>query len=183
VLTHFPKTRLSELVGRLGGINRDDAVEAAKKQLESMRGKSDEVILKSMATLEEIVERPASAAAYSPAQMNEILALGDQIVTLAGTFSYEALDKATRSLCDVADGLARNKRNDVASIRVHMRAMRMLAPGATPLPPEHVAVMLAELAKILAHHGFTGLSADAGEIEEPGVNSKAQSAKPENPKP
>jgi len=172
MLTHFPKTRLSELVGRLGGINRSDAVEQAKKQLETMRAKSDEVILASMTALEKVVYKPHSASAYSRAQMNEILALGDQIVTLAGTFSYEALDRATRSMCDVADGLARNKRDDVASIHVHMRAMRMLAPGATALPQEHVDMMLAELSKILTHHGFTGLSEGAAEIEEPDADSK-----------
>ena len=172
-LTHFPKTRLSELVGRLGGINRNDAVEAAKAQLESMRGKADEVILTSMTTLEGLIYSPANNGAYSDEQLRTILELGDQIVTLAGTFSYDALDKAARSLCDVTDGLYRAKRNDIASIQVHMRAMRMVAPGVAPLPQEHVDKMLAELAKILAHHGLTELSEGAIGMEDPGLNSKA----------
>jgi len=173
-LTHFPKTRLSQLVGNLGGIKREDAVEEAKKQLESMRGESDEVILASMTALEDIVSQPQSPKAYSPEQMNTILALADQIVTLAGTFDYAVLDKATRSLCDVADGLVRAKRDDVPSIRVHMRAMRMVAPGATPLPPEHVDKMLSELHRILTHYSFTGLSeaADKASFEDVSPDSK-----------
>ena len=177
-LTHFPKTRLSELVGRLGGVNRDDAVAAAKLQLESMRGKADEVILNSMTSLEAIVYGPEKGNAYSSEQMRTILELGDQIVTLAGTFDYQALDKAARSLCDVTDGLSRAKRDDMASIQVHMRAMRMVVPGATPLPQEHIDKMLAELAKILAHHGFTALAEGAIGMEEPGINSKPVSSKP-----
>ena len=128
-LTHFPKTRLSELIGRLGGISREDAIEEAKIELRSMRGKSDEVILESVAALEEIILHPETGSAYSRKQMNEILQLADQIVTLAGTFGYTALDIATRSLCDVTDGLLRAKRNDIASIHVHIRAIRMVVPG------------------------------------------------------
>ena len=99
-----------------------------------MRGKSDEEVILDLrsAALESIVyaRLPEAVNAYSKNQMREILCLGDQIVTLAGTFSYDALDKAARSLCDVADGLVRTKRNDMASIHVHMRALRLLAPGA-----------------------------------------------------
>lgn len=175
-LTHFPKTRLSELVGRLGGINREDAVEAAKAQLESMRGKADEVILNSMTSLEAIVYAPENGAAYSGQQMRTILELGDQIVTLAGTFSYDALDKAARSLCDVTDGLSRAKRNDMASIQVHMRALRMVAPGAPQLTAENTEKLLAELAKILTHHGFTELSEGAGDMDVDWVS--ASNSKP-----
>jgi hypothetical protein len=163
-ITHFPKTRLSELIGRLGGISREDAVEKAKIELESMRGKSDEVILESVAALEEIILHPETGNAYSRKQMVEILQLADQIVTLAGTFGYVALDKATRSLCDVTDGLLRAKRNDIASIHVHIRAIRMVVPGAAPLPPEIVEQLLSELAKILAHYGFKGLSDAADKV-------------------
>ena len=160
-ITHFPKTRLSQLIGRLGGVSRSDGVEEAKKQLESMREKGDEVIRTSLAALEAIIFHPELANAYSPAQMREILCLGDQIVTLAGTFDYVALDKATRSLCDVTDGLVRTKRNDIASIHVHLRAMQMLAPGTVALPPDHIEMLLSELAKIMNHHGFDRISDSA----------------------
>jgi hypothetical protein len=167
-ITHFPKTRLSQLIGRLGGVSRSDGVEEAKKHLESMREKADDVIRGSLASLETIIFHPQLPSTYSPAQMQEILCLADQIVTLAGTFDYVALDKATRSLCDVTDGLVRTKRNDVASIHVHLRAMQMLAPGTVALPPDHVDMLLSELAKIMAHHGFDKLSdsADGVAFEE-----------------
>jgi hypothetical protein len=168
-LTHFPKTRLSELVKRFGGISRDDAVEAALQGMETMRQESDDHIAASISALEQLISAPADKAAYSPEQMREILHLCDQVVTLAGTFQYPALDAAARSLCDVTDGLLRAGRCDRASIMVHVRAIRMLAPGSAPLPPEQVGQVLSELAKVVAHHGFAKLSeaADRVALEEP----------------
>jgi hypothetical protein len=168
-LTHFPKTRLSELAGRLGGISRDVAVAEARKQLEAMQHESDEVIEGSIHALEAIVYGPDRGDGYSEEQMRNILCLCDQIVTLAATFDYSVLDKVARSLCDVADGLLRTNRQDGASIHVHMQAMRMVSPRAQKLKPEEIATMMSQLSKILAHHGFDQLSAAANHvgIEDP----------------
>jgi hypothetical protein len=58
----------------------------------------------------------------------------------------------------------RTKKPDIASIHVHMRAMQMVNPKAPPLGEEQIKMMLAELKKILAHHGFDQLSASADRI-------------------
>lgn len=163
-LTHFPKIRLAELVGRFGGVSRVDAIAQAKKELAAMRDESDKVIGASIKALEDVVYAPAERNRYSEAQLKQILVLCDQIVTLAGTFEYGALDKITRSLCDVADGLLRTKQPDVAPIHVHMRAMQMVSPKAPALSEDQVAVMLAELRKILAHYGFDQISASADKV-------------------
>lgn len=163
-LTHFPKIRLTELVGRFGGVSRDEAIAQAKKELDAQRAEGNEVIEGSIKALEVIVYAPAERSRYSEDQLKQILVLCDQIVTLAGTFEYVALDQTTRSLCDVADGLLRSKRADIASIHVHMRAMQMVNPKAPPLNEEQIAMMLAELRKILAHHGFDQLSASADKV-------------------
>lgn len=163
-LTHFPKIRLAELVGRFGGVSRDEAIAQAKKELLAMRGESDDVIEASMKTLEALIYAPAERNRYSDAQLKQILVLCDQIVTLAGTFDYRALDQTTRSLCDVADGLLRSGRPDIASVHVHLRAMRMVSPKAPPLGEEQIVMMLAELKKILAHHGFEQISAEADRV-------------------
>src|SRR6202161_808559 len=106
-LTHFPKLRITELVGRFGGVSRDEAIAQAKQELAAMRGEGNDVIEASIKALEVIVFAPAAPdpSRYSADQLKQILVLCDQIVTLAGTFEYAALDQTTRSLCDVADGL------------------------------------------------------------------------------
>src|SRR4051812_41373493 len=97
VLTHFPKNRLAELVGRFGGISREDAVAAAAQELEVMRPQSDKAIIATIAELEKIVT--GATKRCDDAMIKELLPHCDQIVTLAGTFGYVALDKAARSLC------------------------------------------------------------------------------------
>lgn len=161
-LIHFPKTRLSEVVREFGGANRDDAVKGALAELESMRGQADQVIGESLAALEQTAAAPEDGARFSDGQMYQMLVICDQIVTLAGTFGYKGLDSATRYLCDLIDGLRGEGSGDVPSIRVHVRTMRLLAPGSPPLSAGHQDVVLEELAKILAHHGYSR----AGETAE-----------------
>ena len=152
-LIHFPKTRLSELVQRFGGLTREEAVAAATIQLESLRQEADSAVETAIAQLEKMAgDRGAGAAA-----MKQMLPLCDQIVTLAGTYGYGALDKATRSLCDLMDGLITAGMQDRASIRVHVQTIRMMAPGNS-LGANHVEVLLFELHKLLDHHGFASLA-------------------------
>ncbi|HWY60564.1 MAG TPA: hypothetical protein VNW15_01555 [Rhizomicrobium sp.] len=153
VLTHFPpKSRLAELAGRFGGLSREDAVEAATREMQVMRPESDKAIMASIAQMEKIVTGATKRG--DAVLMKELLPPCDQIVTLAGTFGYGALDKATRSLCDLLDVLLRENKIDLASIRVHVQTIRMFAPGALSLSAEQIEVMLFELNKLLDHHGF-----------------------------
>jgi hypothetical protein len=153
-LIHFPKTALSELVKDFGGMNRDAAIKGAQEELESMRGQADTVIEASIAALEQIGAAPQKADGFSSGQVYEILVRCDQIVTLAGTFGYPALDTAARCLCDLLEGLKEKSAGDIAAIRVHLRTLRLLAPGAAPLPAAQQEIVLSELAKILTHYGF-----------------------------
>lgn len=153
-LVHFPKTRLSEAVKEFGGLGRDDAIQGAQERLESMRGEADQAICDGISALEAIADAPHEKTAYSPGQMNQMLAHCDQTVTLAGTFGYKGLDDAARCLCDLLDGLQEADIRDVPSVAVHVRAMRLLAPGSPPLPAAHQDMVLTELAKILTHHGI-----------------------------
>jgi hypothetical protein len=162
----FPKIRFTELVSRAGGVPRDLAVEAAQKSLESMRGPSDREIIKSIARMEAIVSAPADSGKFSPHQLGEILRAADQVVTLAGLFGYQDLDTAARSLCDVADGLVGAGMGDKAPVAVHVQALRLMAPSATPLPDANRAIILSELAKVVAHYNFGSLAATAPRDDE-----------------
>jgi hypothetical protein len=159
----YPKTRLSELAARAGGIPADIAVEEAMKCLDSMRPKGDAEIMGAIAAIEAAL--PGTGEELSGAQMLKILRHADLVVTLAGTFGYADLDCAARSLCDVADGLRRAGMSDVKPIAVHIQAMRLMAPG-TALSRQHAAVMLEQLAKVAAHFSFGSLDAAADDADE-----------------
>ena len=152
---HFAKTRLSELAARSGGLTRDDAVEGALKSLESMRDASDAEIRKSIAAMADIVF--ALGIAFDEDRLLAVQCLADQIVTLAGTFGYAALDSAARSLCDIADGLLRTGRHDRQPIAVHVQTLRLMAPGVMALSEEHCERLLGELARVAEHFAFGSL--------------------------
>jgi hypothetical protein len=158
-LTHFPTIRLSELVKEFGGVARDDGIENAKGELEGLRDQADQVINDSIAALEAVVAQPHGTA-YSQDQAYQILVRGDQIVTLAGAFGYKGLDEAARCLCDLVDNRAQAGASETASVEVHIRTLRLLAPSSPQLAPEHQDRLTAELARILTHHGITR----AGEV-------------------
>lgn len=173
VLTHFPKTRLSAVVEQFGGVTREEAIAAATSQLEIMRPKADQVIQKAISQLEEILGAQKGGSNELAAIMIGLLTPSDQIVTLADTYDYEALGKATRSLCDLLDGLLLQEKTDFASIRAHAQTIRMLAPGAQPLAADHIDVLLFELKKLLAHHHVVGLEACADRSNEDDQTSVA----------
>ena len=136
-----------------------------------MRPESDRAILSAIIQLEEVVLR--SAKSNDPVPMKQLLPLADQIVTLAGTFGYRALDKATRSLCDLLGGLLAQGKSNRDSIRVHIQTMHMFAPGAITPSEEQISVMLTELHKLLEFHGFLALdqSQDGEDVSiAPGVD-------------
>jgi len=167
VKTFFPQTRLAELAARPGGISRSDAIEGAQKSIESLRDQGDATILKSLGELETIAYG-ARGGQLSETDMHRTLRLADQIVTLAGTFGYAALDRVVRSLCDLTDGLIRANLRDSAPIAVHVQSMRLVAPGGRAWSDAENDKILSELSKVLAHYNFGTLAmpgvAEDGEI-------------------
>ena len=155
VKVHFPVLPLQEAVSKPGGITRENALEAAQSNLKEISGEADQTIEATIQTLEAIVAK--GMCGLSPEQLREILSHADQIVTLAGTFSYTALDCATRGLCDVTDGLMQAGKGDAAPVAVHVRAMHLFSPLCTVPGPEESGRILAELTKVATHYGYAPL--------------------------
>lgn len=155
---YFPKIRLQELLGRPGGMSREDALEAALENVRSISGEGDQLIEEAIAKIESISAAHQNNS-LSKAQLTEVLNQADQIVTLAGTFGYVALDRATRALCDIADGLLRNDMDHAAPILVHAKALRFFAPSGTSRSEAEAIGILSELGKIRAYYRFQALGA------------------------
>ncbi len=156
--TYFPKTRLSKLVARSGGISHVAAIENAHKNIEVMRDQGDEVIIRTIAEINAIVDAPQPGDELSEADMSAVLIYADQIVTLAETFGHELLDVIARSLCDMVDGLLRSGKRDLAPILVHVQAMDMMAPGSAKLSDAEFETIIGELSKVRKHFNITSLS-------------------------
>ena len=156
VKVHFPTLPLQDAVARGGGITRENAVEAAMGNLRAISGEGDAGIETAIQSLEAIVGA-ATQGQLAPEQLRAVLEQADQVVNTAGTFGYDALDRARRSLCDIADGLLREGRSEVAPVAVHVRAMRLFSPLCTASPATVSEQILAELGKVAAHYNFTPL--------------------------
>ncbi len=156
---HFPTIPLQEMIARQGGIARDQAIDAAMANVKSISGEGDQIIEVTIQALEALVAG-VHGEALSPDQLREILVQADQIVTMAGTFGYGTLDKATRGLCDIADGLMHAGMGDVAPVAVHIRAMRLFSPFCAAPQADVSDHILDELAKVAAHYNFPSLDTE-----------------------
>ena len=154
---HFPKTRLSKLVARSGGISYVAAMETAHKNIEVMHEEGDEVVIRLIAEIDAIANAPRRGKALSEAEMSAILIRADQVVTLAETFGHELLDTIAKSLCDMVDGLMRSGKHDVAPVLVHVQAMDKMAPGKQTLSDAEFETILGELSKVRKHFNITSL--------------------------
>jgi len=146
----YPKTRLAELLEQPGGVDRDAAVAEAVRAIETMREDCSEAIGRTISRIEGILERQ-KAGKLAAGATREILSHADRIVTLAGTYGYAQLDAVARSLCDVIAALESAGSNAAEPIAVHVKALRLLAPGGTAPQPAESERMLSELGKVLAH--------------------------------
>ena len=153
---HFPALLLHEAVALGGGITREEAIEAALKNVRAISGEGDASIEAAIQALETLVESVALGQ-FAAIQLHAVLEQADQVVTMAGTFQYEALDSASRSLCDTADGLLRQGRLEAAPVAVHVRAMRLFSPLYAAPAPEVSVHILTELGKVTAHYNFAPL--------------------------
>lgn len=156
---HFPKTRLSELAARSGGVTRDKAVEEALKSIENLRDHAIKTIDNATQAIEAIVYS-AKGGRIAMDDMQKILRDADSIVTMAATFGMTALENIGKSLCDVTAGLIGNNLADMAPIAVHVQAIRLAAPGKPEITESEAARVLDELVKVRAHYGFASLAQD-----------------------
>lgn len=155
---YFPKIKLQEMLLRPGGIGRDEAIAGAIESVRADSGESDAEIEKAIAAIASIAAG-ARGNVLSEENMKKILEQADQIVTLAGTFGYDYLDRAARGLCDMADGLIRSQCSDAAPIHVHVMALRLFSPGAATPSVAEAEKVLSELASVMAFYNFSSLDA------------------------
>ena len=147
---YFPKIRLVELVTAPGGLSRDDAVTATMQNMQAISGEGNTAMIVSIQAIEAILA--ATKGRQEPEALEAILPHADQIVTLAGTFGYDYLDGAARSLCDTLDAMLAAKIFDIAPALVHLDAMRLFAPGKEGPQGPAAEGILAELSRVQAHY-------------------------------
>lgn len=145
--------RLGKLLQMPGGISREDALQAAGDRVESLRSKFLAAIPGEMASLEAILAR-GGGKTVSAADLQEMLSVAGQVLTLSGTYGLTRLDTVVKRFCDLAMGMIDKKLDPAAPIAVHLSAMRLVSPGAAELSDAEAAHVLDGLARIHSHFGI-----------------------------
>ncbi len=153
------KNRLGQMLQKPGGMAREEACQAAGENVESLRDEFVSAIPGEIAALEAIVE--AAGRKRMPAsELDAMLRRAGQLLTLSGTYGYDLLDQVVKRFCDLACGMIEKNIEDVAPVDVHLRAMRLVCPGAPELPQEAADHILNGLAAVHAHYGITPVPDD-----------------------
>ena len=147
-------------------MTRTTALEEAAKSVQSMLDIGLETTSYAMASIEAIAYS-AKNGRLETEDLRNILRQADHIVTMAATFGFAGLEEASKSLCDVADGLLSRGLTDAAPVIVHVQSMRLMMPGGAELGEAEVAYILAELAKVRQHYQFVRLSVGTSADTDP----------------
>lgn len=158
------KNRLGQLLRMPGGVGREEAVQAAGKAVETLRDEYVNAIPNEIGALEAMV--PAGAGKISAKDLDAMLNRAGRLLTLSGTFGYDLLDQVVKRFCDLANGMIEKDIDDIAAVDVHLRAMRLVCPGAPELGEDAADHMLSGLAKVHAHYGIKKMQPEGAE-EQP----------------
>lgn len=126
----FPKPRLNELLRTPGGLPVAEAIEQARKNLESIRP----TCTAELAALLELCEAGFQNLAddYDDATLAELYAIAVKGIGAGDVCGMPSVDLALTSFCDLLDHMRTLKRFDREAVGVHVRAWRLLMTAALP---------------------------------------------------
>lgn len=145
--------RLGRLLRKPGGVAREQALQAAAENVETLREEFVAAIPGEVAALEAILA--AGKQKITAESLDAMLRRADQLLTLSGTYGFDRLDTVVKRFCDLASGMIDKHIEDLAPVSVHLRAMRLVCPGAPEISQAEVEHMLESLVRLHAHYGIT----------------------------
>lgn len=145
--TFAAPSRLSKLVDRPGGLQRQLAIAQAARNVEELRAHF-------MPVLAELVEQLVDASLDITLDQERLLRLeriANRIITVAGTYGLGSLEEAAKRLCDLLQ-IFENRQTVMPEIlRIHVDAVRLFSPMAAPCDDAAAAKILSELKAVLRY--------------------------------
>jgi hypothetical protein len=122
------KSRLTQMIDKPGGTTVRRIVQQIDAQIDPLRPEGMDVIDFRVAELEGAT---AARGGDEAAWLRDIYRLSSQVLDIAGPLGLADISKASLGLCDLADRFSNAGRADLASIQVHVHALRLLVsnPG------------------------------------------------------
>lgn len=134
-------SRFAELVLQPGGMSMEEAVRAADANLEAIRGR----LLASVEAILERMQALGGAHGHGPdgRALNDLYALSNTAIGVAGAAGLHALAQVCLSLCELIDRLQAAGAWNGPALRVHLDSLRRLGPGASDSGAEQEAIVAA----------------------------------------
>jgi hypothetical protein len=128
------KHRLSEQVGKAGGMTAEIANQRAQRELAAQSGDARKALGASIGRLEAMVQ-------VKTAGIDDVYAESSTVLNIAGLYDQKLLCDAAYSLCELTDRLRNSSRDDWASIGIHANALRLIWAKDQAAGPEMKAVV------------------------------------------
>lgn len=142
----YYRNSLHYLLNSNGGVTREQAVAAARANLDGLAEDLLPVLHEEISKLEEVVA--AAPDHLSESFIREVFRHQGVIYNLAGTFGCSGLRRISESLGDLLVDMIELDARPIEPIRVHVRAARMFGPGMPPVLDEALAMLLNHLAAV-----------------------------------
>lgn len=145
VITRRPENRLAKLIFKPGGKSIAQALEDAQTNLDEVRGDALDLLKVKLEEIQALGRR--SETAPSPADLQKLYVLSNDVVEIAGMFGMPELGQAAFSLCALLDGLKMRKSWHWPSVQVHLHGLLILADRKAA-PPEAMKAVVDGLIRV-----------------------------------
>jgi len=139
VIRRNPVNRLAALIRKPGGISVAAAIQAAEDNLNSVREQCLDVMDEKLREIAMIVSRCKENPA--PKDLENLYALGNGVLEVAGVFGMNPLSEAAFSLCDLLDRFKTLDRYSYPALMVHLQALQALRTAPDANGPETQAML------------------------------------------
>lgn len=123
VRTHRPENRLAKAISVPGGLTVSEALDRAAENIAVVREECMTALDEKIAEIDAATN--TANFSCSPADVQRVYALANEILNEAGVYELHELSEAGRSLCDLTVAVNANA-IDLEPIRLHVAAMKSL---------------------------------------------------------
>ncbi len=141
------KPRLASLIDQPGGMTVGKAMASVNQRLAGLQAEGLTVVEETVAALEALTK---THGADMDAWLDEIYRHAADVLKGVGPFGLDDMAKAAFSLSEITDRFRESGRCELASIQVHVQALRLLLSSGEALPPVARQEILKGLDAVLA---------------------------------
>lgn len=141
--------KLGALLRVPGGMAREAALAEAGRNVEALCDTAPTVLRSLIGDVENALSASVEPDRLTPSVICSIQDRAESIINYADTFGYKEINFVARSLCKLIVAMQDRDIDGAESVAVHVSALRLVAPGATPQSAEELARLRNQLGRLV----------------------------------